>query len=279
MNINVNNISPTAATIEIRGTIGEPAQWQEEEPSEENAAASYEKFQAILSEIVEKGVQELRVNIRSMGGSVQDALLIHGALCELKEIQIQTHCYGFVASAATIIAQAASRGKRYVASTALYLIHNSSTQIQGNALGAQAAAAMLEKTDEQIAEIYASRSGRSADGFRALMAREAGQGEWLDPRQVVEAGLADEVEKISTIKNAVTGIRNFLRKLSEVNGWQDSPVEGAPENSTPPPAVFAVVEGAPTATMPKEDPTVENASITLTGNKKSYYQDAENFKD
>ncbi|MEG2647530.1 MAG: ATP-dependent Clp protease proteolytic subunit, partial [Mucinivorans sp.] len=107
MNINVNNISPTQATIEIRGEIGIPSAWQDEEQRDENTASTYEKFQAILATIVEQGVTKLRLNIRSTGGAVQDALLIHGALSELVGVEIETHCYGFVASSATIIAQAA----------------------------------------------------------------------------------------------------------------------------------------------------------------------------
>ncbi|MEG0466667.1 MAG: Clp protease ClpP [Mucinivorans sp.] len=282
MNINVNNISPTQATIEIRGEIGLPSAWQDEEQRDENTASTYEKFQAILATIVEQGVAKLRLNIRSTGGAVQDALLIHGALSELVGVEIETHCYGFVASAATIIAQAASPGARHVASTALYLIHNSSTQIDGNATTAQAAAMLLEKTDEQIATIYALRSNRTIEHFRSLMARGAGQGEWLNAQETIENGLADVVEKMSPIKNAVQNLRSFFLKMFEVDYGdhpEHEPTRAQSPKNTATEVVFAPVEGRPTQTLPKEDPSIENESISLTGNKKSYFQDAELFRD
>ena len=62
------------------------------------------------------------VDIRSTGGDVNDALLIHDALCSL-DAHITTRCYGYTASAATIIAQAASPGCREISANALYLIH------------------------------------------------------------------------------------------------------------------------------------------------------------
>ena len=53
---------------------------------------------------------------------MNDALLIHDALTALGA-HITTRCYGYTASAATIIAQAASPGCREISANALYLIH------------------------------------------------------------------------------------------------------------------------------------------------------------
>lgn len=268
MNIKLNNISPTEAVIQIEGEIGlcEEMQRTQSTQSTQNATSNvvstYEKFRELLSQIVADGVSTIRVNIRSTGGSVSDALLIHGSLCELQGVEIHTHCYGFTASAATIIAQAASKGCRHVASTALYLVHNASTAIEGNAAAAEATAALLAKTDERIADIYASRSGYPADHFRSLMAREAGQGEWLTPREVIEAGLADAIEEISPLKAAVSKLRNLMRQIFE------------PEQA----ATIAISSAAPTATLPKDDPTIENAAVSLSGNQKAYLRDAELFR-
>ena len=47
--------------------------------------------------------------------------------------QVTTRCYGYTASAATIVAQAASPGCREIAPTTLYLVHNSLCSVEGNA--------------------------------------------------------------------------------------------------------------------------------------------------
>lgn len=265
MNIKLNNISPAEAVIQIEGEIGlneETQRAQSGQNAAPNVASTYEKFRELLAQIVADGVSVIRVNIRSTGGSVADALLMHGALCELQGVEIHTHCYGYTASAATIIAQAASKGCRHVASTALYLVHNASTAIEGNAAAAEATATLLTKTDEQIAAIYAARSGQPTDHFRNLMAREAGQGEWLTPNEVIEAGLADTIEDVSPLKAAVSKIRNLMRQIFE------------PEQTV----VIAVSNADPTTTLPKDDPKIENAAIALSGNQKAYLQDAELFR-
>ena len=75
---------------------------------------------------------QIVVDIRSTGGDVNDALLIHDALCSL-DAHITTRCYGYTASAATIIAQAASPGCREISANALYLIHTAICAAEGNA--------------------------------------------------------------------------------------------------------------------------------------------------
>lgn len=275
MNIEIKNISATHAVIEIQGTIGLAEEWQHTSGEPDDRVSTYEKFQGQLSRIVDQGAHSIRINIRSTGGSVQDAILIHGALCELHGVSIETHCYGFVASAATIIAQAASQGSRFVASSALYLIHNASAHVEGNTKDVEAMATLLEKTDSQIAQIYASRSGLEADYFRQIMALEGGKGEWLSPEEVLNAGLADKVERISPIKNGVERVKNFIRKLIDTEHIDSSRAD----------QVMAVAEMAfepldvlATQTLPKEDPVVENPSVRLSGNRNAYMQDAELFK-
>ncbi|MFQ8806224.1 MAG: Clp protease ClpP [Alistipes indistinctus] len=167
---------------------------------------------------VQKSVGELKdikspaitVNIRSLGGSVNDALLIHDTLSGLKAT-VTTNCYGYVASAATIIAQAASSGRRNISENSLYLIHRASACAEGNSAELEEAIRMLNKTDELIAGIYANRSGRSAEDFTALMKI----GEWLTPKEAKEAGLVDNITKSSGITNLdATSIHNL--KLPDI---------------------------------------------------------------
>ena len=116
--------------IEIEGTIGVPEEWQFDQP--EARVATYEKFRDTVQRIAGIDAPQIVVDIRSTGGDVNDALLIHDALCSL-DAHIITRCYGYTASAATIIAQAASPGCREISANALYLIHTAICAAEGNA--------------------------------------------------------------------------------------------------------------------------------------------------
>jgi hypothetical protein len=72
---------------------------------------------------------------------------------------------------------------------------------------------LLEKTDERIASLYAARSGREKETFEALMAQNRGNGRWLSPEEVVEAGLADKIigeEDHSQAKGIFAKVKQWL---------------------------------------------------------------------
>lgn len=174
--------------IDIEGTIGVPEECQFEDAS--SRVATFEAFRREVKRITEVAAKSVVVNIRSTGGDVNDALLIYDALRAL-DAHITTRCYGYTASAATIIAQAADEGCREISGNALYLIHNSTCSIDGNSASLDARAELLRKTDEQLARLYALHSGGEAEFFLALMAENNGEGRWLSAEEAIELGLAD----------------------------------------------------------------------------------------
>lgn len=178
------------AVIDIEGVIGLPEKMQFEKPGDK--VATYAGFTESLKSISSLASAQVVVNIRSTGGDVNDALLIYEALRSL-DARVTTRCYGYVASAATIIAQAASRGCREIASTTLYLIHCSESVAEGNYGSMSRTMDMLEKTDARIASIYTARSGMAEEGFVNLMNENNGKGRWLSAHEAVDAGLADKV--------------------------------------------------------------------------------------
>lgn len=153
--IQINN-SAEVCQIDIEGTIGIPEEWQFDDP--EARVATYERFRSALRGIAEIESPEVVVNIRSTGGDVNDALLIHDALRQLPA-RITTRCYGYTASAATIIAQAASEGCREISANALYLIHTAVCATEGNAAEIAGKLDLLHQTDGRIASVYAARFG------------------------------------------------------------------------------------------------------------------------
>ena len=203
--------------IDIEGTIGVPESWQCDNP--DMRVTTYERFKESVSRIADISNSNIRVNIRSTGGDVNDALLIYEAL-KATGAKIITCCYGYTASAATIVAQAASEGCRFIAPTSLYLIHNSLCAVEGNADELQAEVEMLRQTDCRIAEVYASRSGRSAEEFLTLMAVNGGRGRWLSPAEAIAEGLVDGVEseqstqeQPSFTERAKMGVMALLRAV------------------------------------------------------------------
>ncbi len=188
--IKITNSKSGVTTIDIEGTIGVPEEWQFEQPA--GRVATYDTFRRTLDAISRIKEGEIVVDIRSTGGDVGDALLIYDAL-SATGTTVTTRCHGYVASAATIIAQAASEGRREISASALYLVHNSVAACEGNADDLHKSRELLVKTDERIAGIYAARSGRPQAGFSALMAENNGGGRWLSAEEAIAEGLADRI--------------------------------------------------------------------------------------
>lgn len=182
--------------IDIEGTIGV----EREESEGSSSVATYEAFRREVERIKQVAAQHVVVNIRSTGGDVNDALLIYEALRSL-DAHVTTRCYGYTASAATIIAQAADEGCREISSNAMYLIHRSMCSIEGNAQELEARMELLRKTDERLAQLYALHSGGDAAEYAALMAENNGEGRWLTAEEAIQVGLADVI--IDTVAQGV----------------------------------------------------------------------------
>ena len=247
--------------VDIEGVIGVPEEWQFDQPS--SRVATYEKFRDSLDRLREIDAPEIVVNIRSTGGDVNDALLIYEALSSL-DGHIVTRCYGYTASAATVIAQAASEGCREISAHALYLIHNSICTAEGNAEELATRIDLLRKTDARLAEVYAARSGRTPEEFTLLMAENNGSGRWLSPQEALAAGLVDRIIEPATTADALPPDRNILHF-------------GDPEKGLGPrTSELALHEGqqfaAPTRTLPREDPSI--GETTPSANQRAYAEDA-----
>ena len=262
----------TVATIDIEGEIGS---------EQSGAVTTYGALKEKLQQIEELEAPVVVVNIRSVGGDVADALLIYEALSTL-DAHITTRCYGYTASAATVIAQAANEGCREIADTALYLIHNSSCVAEGNAAELQQHAELLQKTDERIAAIYAAHSGKSVEHFLSLMAENGGNGVWLSPEQALEAGLVDSIIKPekSTPSSLIERISQWLGLAKKDEATPALPTDkGNIRALTSSCSSISLSEGQravqPSVTKPVEDPDIQ--SSTPSANTIAYNRDAAMF--
>ncbi len=276
----------TLCIIDIEGVIGVPEESQFAS-KESQSVATYERFSEELTKIRNIEAKEVVVNIRSTGGDVNDALLIYESLTSL-DAKITTRCYGYTASAATIIAQAASEGCREISASALYLIHMSSSAIEGNTADLAERMALLEKTDERLASLYAHRSGRDKDVFTALMSENGGRGRWLAPDEVVDAGLADVViggEEQSKKRGLIERVKGWFNPSKEDDTLASLPFDynilhATPTNLQLNTSTMALREGqnnvSATKTEMKEDPSLEG--VAMTPNTLAYAEDALKFK-
>ena len=285
--IQINNTAGVCQ-IDIEGTIGVPEEWQFEEP--DARVATYERFRDTLRRIAEIEAPEVVVNIRSTGGDVNDALLIYDALAAL-DAEVTTRCYGYVASAATLIAQAASEGRREISAGALYLVHAAACAAEGNAAELEARAELLRKTDERLAALYARRSGRPQEEFAQRMAENNGNGRWLAPEEAVAAGLADKVVEAaeppasSLARNIARGWERLLAGIGLRPGEEepaDRSVLHSGEEVRALQRRSAVVSdetrqrfGA-TVTQPREDPSY--GDTVRSANERAYAEDARRFR-
>lgn len=245
--------------IDIEGTIGVPEQWQFASP--DDRVATYEKF--------------------------RDAVARIAAL----DAEVTTRCYGYVASAATLIAQAASEGRREISAGALYLVHAAACAAEGNAAELEARAELLRKTDERLAALYARRSGRPQEEFAQRMAENNGNGRWLAPEEAVAAGLADKVVEAAE-QSAPSLVRNISRgweRLLANIGLRPGPALPADRNvlhfdgevqalhsRSAVAADEARRQAAPTSTQPREDPSCGDA--VRSANERAYAEDARRMR-
>lgn len=277
--------------IDIEGTIGVPESWQSDNP--ETRVTTYERFKESVSRIADIENSTIRVNIRSTGGDVNDAMLIYEAL-RATGAKVTTCCYGYTASAATIVAQAASEGCRLIAPTSLYLIHNSLCSVEGNAEELQAEVDMLRQTDRRIAELYASRSGRGVEDIAELMAANGGRGRWLSPSEALAEGLVDAVEgesetsteQQSLVERTKVGVKALLKALGVE--FKDDITPESDVNYTPHPLPADSVDGSkitfenaqsavePIALKPMEDPSPVERS--QEPRKQAYESDVRSIK-
>ncbi|KAA6307591.1 ATP-dependent Clp protease proteolytic subunit, partial [termite gut metagenome] len=192
--INIHNESAEEVVIDIEGIIGYSEWWQFDD--QEGKISTWDKFKHAIDAIKGISAAKVTVNIRSLGGNTNDALLIHDALKMLKA-NVTTVCFGYTASAATVIAQAATKGNRKISSNCLYLIHQCWTYAMGNIAAFEESIGMMKKTNELISELYASTCESDAEKFTELMGRNNGNGEWLTAKEALENGLVDTILQVS----------------------------------------------------------------------------------
>ncbi|BBD37478.1 Clp protease [Aminobacter sp. Y103A] len=173
----------------------------------------------VLEALAEHGRgNDIVVRINSGGGYAYDGIAIFNALSAHKgEVHIIVD--GVAASAASIIALAGA--KITMRSGSLLMLHEPAVLTHGTSDDHQRAIASLDRLAEQMASIYAERSGNDLTAVRAAMRAEL----WLTGDEAVEQGYATEVEHSSAIAFAAFDYRLYahapeaLTNLAHSKNW------------------------------------------------------------
>src|SRR5258708_22098239 len=129
---------------------------------------------------------DLEVHLNTPGGEVFDGIAIHNALSQ-RDGTVRVIVDSLAASIGSVIAMAASPGELVMAKNATMMIHDGFGVCIGNEADMTEMAALLAKTSDNIASIYAERTGQPAETWRQAMRAET----WYSAQEAVGAGLAD----------------------------------------------------------------------------------------
>lgn len=193
----------TDAGISIYGRIGED--W-------DGSGVTAQRIGAALRAIGEKDVV---VSINSPGGDFFEGVAIYNLLREHKN-KVTVKVVGLAASAASVIAMAAD--ELQIAKSGFLMIHNSWAIVMGNRKDMEESAAVLEKFDSAMADVYVERSGMEKEEIEEMMDAET----WLSATDAIDMGLADSVvEGDDVVKEKQKKNANALRELKILTASTD----------------------------------------------------------
>lgn len=140
-----------------------------------------------VRELKDITADRLNVHLNTPGGEVFDGIAIYQALRQ-HPAQVHVTVDSLAASIGSVIAMAGDNV--VMARNSTMMIHDGFGMGVGNAADMRELANLLDKTSENIASIYAERTGKESAYWRGLMKAET----WFSAEEAVDAGLADSVQ-------------------------------------------------------------------------------------
>jgi ATP-dependent Clp protease protease subunit len=141
---------------------------------------------------------DIDLYINSPGGSLTAGLAIFDTMQYIKP-DVATICAGFAASAASVLLAGGAPGKRFALPYSKILIHQPWVgQIGGQATDIEIHARDLVAMRRAVAELYARRTGKSAEAVLADMERDF----HMTAQEAKEYGIVDQVLETNGRKSA-----------------------------------------------------------------------------
>ena len=170
-------------------------------------------------------LETLEIEVNSPGGSVLDGYRIYNAIMAMRGrgVRVVATVNTLAASMGSVIIMAADEIR--IVEGGRIMIHEASQVVSGDSADHARAAKILEEISEEIAVIYASRTGATKEEMRAAMKAET----WMGAKESVERGFADSIVKFDTKAKAEMSI---LAKLFPGNAEAEKLEAEIAENST-----------------------------------------------
>lgn len=150
--------------------------------------------------------EDVTVNINSPGGDMFEGLAIYNLLREYSG-KVTVKVMGLAASAASIIAM--SGDEVQVGRGAFLMIHNCWVAVMGNRNDLIRTAQDMEPFDRAMTDIYAARSGQTADDIAAMMDNET----YIAGSDAVDKGFADSLLPADEIQDGEDNPAAAARKM------------------------------------------------------------------
>lgn len=160
--------------------------------------------------------EKLDIYINSGGGDIFAGSEIYSAIREYGG-EVKIHVVGLAASAASVIACAASSE---ISPTAMVMVHNVSSMAQGDYRDMEKESEILKKANETIANAYVSKTGMTIDDALKMMDNET----WLSANDAVEKGLIDKIAESQNLK-LVASYDSGMLPQSVINKMKDHRLE------------------------------------------------------
>lgn len=134
--------------------------------------------------------KDINLRIMSAGGSVDQGIAIYNAV---KRRRGKTTVYvdSIAASIASVIAMAGDTV--VMAEGSKMMIHKPWTIAAGNADDMRKMAELLDKYQDGLLDIYATRTKMDRDDLISMLAKET----WLSPKEAMDLGFADAMEGVA----------------------------------------------------------------------------------
>jgi ATP-dependent Clp endopeptidase proteolytic subunit ClpP len=166
-----------------------------------------------ITNCAENAVDVLDIEINSPGGSVYDGYTIYQEIKSLRDrgVTVNATITGMAASMASVICMACD--KVSMVKHGRMMIHDASSATHGNAEQLRKTADLLDGISENIAEIYADKTGMDKEEIREMMKRET----WMNAKESIANGFVDEVlgEQVDIRQaSAESSHMSFLNRLT-----------------------------------------------------------------
>jgi len=192
----VRNADSDHASIDIFGDIGES--WWTESYTMQDAKRDLEGISA----------KKITLNISSLGGDLNDALVIHDML-KMHPAEVTSKIVGATASSGTVVALGADKDKVEMSDNALFLVHNASTFGWGNAEEFRSIAGDLDVWDDRLVNLYHKQTGKADKEIRDLMGEE----KWISAEEAETFGFVTDIFNGPVIEAKVRDSVNNASKL------------------------------------------------------------------